>query len=117
MSLPNLRALIACLHPFMRTAVNRLFLGFFQVLLSISVSAATHTLTLNTNGNGVVSANPNAPSYPENSTVTLTATASSGWQFNGWNGSISGTLNPTNVLMDTDKNITANFVQIPSYFL
>jgi len=89
----------------------------FQLLSVFSLSAATRTLTLSTNGNGSITANPTGNTYPHNSTVTLTAMPSNGWQFTGWSGDISGALNPTNVLMDADKTITGNFSQISSYTL
>jgi hypothetical protein len=90
------------------------FLSFF---VCITAHGATRSLTILTNGSGSIAANPSNPVYPENAVVTLTATANAGWQFNGWSGSISGSTNPTNVLMDTDKTITGNFSQIPSYTL
>src|SRR5215213_8130358 len=92
--------------------------AFFVFLCgSITAHGATRSLTIITNGSGSIVANPSGPAYPQNSVVTLTATAASGWQFSGWSGSINGSTNPTNVLMDTDKTITGNFSQIPSYTL
>jgi hypothetical protein len=88
-----------------------------QLLSALALSAATHTLTINTNGNGSVARNPTNSVYPQNSIVTLTALPANGWQFSSWSGDISGALNPTNVLMNADKAITANFSQIPSYTL
>jgi uncharacterized repeat protein (TIGR02543 family) len=88
-----------------------------QLVFTFALSAATHTLAVNVNGSGTVSTNPTASAYPHNSTVTLTANPSAGWQFTGWSGDISGTLNPTNVLMDADKVITANFAALPQYTL
>src|SRR5215203_3115826 len=92
-------------------------LYFIVFALSLSAFGATRTLTLATNGSGSIVANPSSPAYPQNSVVTLTATPFAGWLFNGWSGSISGSTNPTNVLMDTDKTITGNFSQVPSYTL
>src|ERR1051325_9835316 len=88
-----------------------------QLFSVFSISAATHTLTLSTNGSGSIASNPTGATYPHNSTVTLTATPTVGWRFAAWSGDISGTVNPTNVLMDADKSITATFDQIPSYTL
>ncbi|MCE9616107.1 MAG: hypothetical protein K8T26_17685 [Lentisphaerae bacterium] len=51
--------------------------------------------------------------YENNSVVTLTAAgAGPNFEFSSWSGSISGTVNPTNVTMDSAKSITANFTQI-----
>jgi hypothetical protein len=98
-------------------ASPRLWVGFLLYLPSFCLLAATHTLTLNTNGNGTVAANPTNSVYPHSSVVTVTAAAAPGWGFASWSGNITGTLNPTNVLMDSDKVITANFFQLPTYSL
>ena len=34
------------------------------------------------------------------------------WYFTGWSGNLSGTENPTNIHMDGDKDVTANFAKI-----
>lgn len=94
-----------------------LFAGvLFFFTFIVDVTAAPRSLTLATNGQGQISSNPTGSSFPQNSTVTLLATAAQGWQFTGWSGSINGTVNPTNVLMDTDKSITANFSPLPTRF-
>ncbi len=69
-----------------------------------------YTISATTNGNGSVSG---GGTYDENSTIQLTATADSGYQFDGWSGDASGSSNPLSVLVDGDKSITANFSQIP----
>ncbi len=52
--------------------------------------------------------------YLANKVATVTATASSGWQFEGWSGDLSGTENPAKVRMDGDKAIVANFIGVSS---
>ncbi len=69
-------------------------------------SSATYTLTTNTVGQGTVTG---AGTYDDGSTVTVTATPASGWEFDGWSGALSGTANPETVLMNADKNCTATF--------
>ena len=81
------------------------------------VMSATFTLQVVTNGQGSVFRNPTADAYPQNSVVTLSAVPAEGWQFDGWSGDISGTLSPTNVLMNGNKLIAANFSAIPDYTL
>ncbi len=89
------------------------------VLVSPKESAlsATVNLTVNTVGSGSITRNPSLSSYPNGSVVTLTATPASGWLFGGWSSDISGALNPTNLLMDADKVITANFSKVPDFNL
>jgi uncharacterized repeat protein (TIGR02543 family) len=47
--------------------------------------------------------------YDINTTATLAATADSGYVFAGWTGDVSGTTNPLDVVMDTNKTIGATF--------
>ena len=79
--------------------------------------AATYTLTIQTNGSGSVNRNPTNSSYPGGSVVTITAVPSQGWYFSAWTGDESGTANPLNVTMTSNKVVTANFQMIPSYTL
>lgn len=58
------------------------------------------------------STSPSSGSYDGDSSFTLTATPSSGYEFVSWSGDASGT-NPTvTITMDSDKNVVANFVTI-----
>ncbi len=50
--------------------------------------------------------------YGKNSTVSLNATAGSGWVFANWTGSLSGSQNPQDLKMDNDKNVVGNFQPI-----
>jgi len=43
--------------------------------------------------------------------VTLTPEASPGWKFKEWSGSLTGNDNPATIVMDGDKNITAEFLR------
>jgi len=47
--------------------------------------------------------------YPESETLTLTATASEGSQFEGWAGDCVGTGSPITITMDVGKNCLAQF--------
>lgn len=42
-------------------------------------------------------------------TVTATADVAGGYTFAGWSGALSGTANPTSLIMNGPKNVTANF--------
>jgi hypothetical protein len=68
-----------------------------------------YTLTITVTGNGNVSASPTGPIYTYGTVVTLTATASPGWNFTGWGGNLSGSTNPTTITMDSNKAVTATF--------
>jgi len=45
--------------------------------------------------------------------VTLEAVAADGYQFDGWEGSLTGSENPTNVTVPEDTVVTARFASIP----
>ena len=70
-----------------------------------------YTLIINIIGNGTV--NPTTGNkYPAGTIVPITATPDTGWQFDSWSGDITGSTNPTNITMDTNKSITATFTEI-----
>ena len=63
-------------------------------------------------GNGTVT--PGSADYQAGTTVTLTAAPDTGAVFDHWSGDVTGT-NPTvNILIDRDKEVTANFVGGPA---
>ena len=84
--------------------------------LTATFAIDTYTLTVMTTGSGTVAKSPDLPSYDYGTVVTLTAAPGVGYQFVGWSGALSGTANPTTVLMDAGKSVTATFT-ISTYTL
>jgi uncharacterized repeat protein (TIGR02543 family) len=76
-------------------------------------SRVTYILTINVKGNGTTDPSPGGHSSDSGSSITLTATPSGGYQFAGWTGDIIASPSSTTVTMDSDKNITANFLKPP----
>ena len=68
-------------------------------------------LNLTTIGNGSVTFDPPGGNYEVGTVVTLTATPDSGATFEGWSGALSGLATPTTLTMDTDKDVTASFLE------
>jgi UDP-N-acetylglucosamine acyltransferase len=68
-----------------------------------------HTLTVKVVGAGSVDRTSNDSSAKDKDTLRLMAKADPGWWFAGWNGSLSGSSNPVDVLVDRDKSVTATF--------
>ena len=66
--------------------------------------------------NGSVLKNPNELTYTSGASVVLTATANTGYTFTGWSGDATGSVSPLTVIMNSNKNITANFVLTGSGF-
>jgi len=73
-------------------------------------------LTVNVIGGGSVTLLPGTincgtsciADFVSGTRVTLRTANVSGWTFDSWSGDCSGTLSPTTVTMDADKNCTAN---------
>ncbi len=70
----------------------------------------TYTLTvvITPTGAGSVEQSSSGPYLP-GTVVTLTATPTTGWQFVGWSGDLTGTTNPDSLVMDGNKTVTALF--------
>ncbi|WP_424961288.1 polysaccharide lyase family 7 protein [Ekhidna sp.] len=81
--------------------------------LGIDISLGVqYSLTTAITGEGSISLNPTGGTYAENTIVNLTATASTGYQFNGWSGDLTGRQNPVSITMDSDKSVEASFVPV-----
>jgi len=80
----------------------------------VVLSHTLPTLTAKATAGGIFIKNPDQPSYPYYSTVTLTAVPLLGYAFTGWSGDASGTQNPLPLTMTASKVITANFVSTVS---
>jgi hypothetical protein len=59
--------------------------------------------------NGEVTLEPDQPTYPEGTQVTLTAEPADNFAFAGWSGDLGGIGNPLNVTMTKDLNVEALF--------
>ncbi len=110
--------------PFRKTMVtygptDYLESGNMSLMHSGTVRVGSPTLTVNVTpalkGNVTIDA-VTPPSYPNTTTrswdevVNLTAVVSvPNWTFTNWSGDLTGSANPTNITMDDNKNVTANF--------
>ncbi|MFC1924084.1 MauE/DoxX family redox-associated membrane protein [Chloroflexota bacterium] len=74
----------------------------------------TYTLTVDPTDGGTVDIDPLLDSYDPGTDVKLTANPETGYEFDGWSGDLSGSERMVTITMDSDKEITANF--IPSTF-
>ncbi len=79
---------------------------------TINISGHTLSISINPSGSGNVSKNPNKTEYNHNENVQFTANANSGYVFDHWGGALSGNTNPKTLIMNSDKNVTANFIQV-----
>ena len=64
------------------------------------------------NGWGLVARDPDQAIYHYGDSVVLETLPGAGWAFSGWSGDLSGDDSPVSLLVDSDKSITANFLQV-----
>jgi hypothetical protein len=87
---------------------------YFDDLSVTNDGAAAPTYTLSTSAiNGLISLNPPGGTYPTGTVVTVTANPNLGYAFANWSGDIIGSVNPTNLTMNGNKSVTANFSVLP----
>jgi hypothetical protein len=69
----------------------------------------THKLSTDASPMNGGTVSPPSNSYEHGQQVTLTATPVGEYLFKEWKGSVTGSTNPTNVVMDADKQVTGVF--------
>jgi DNA-binding beta-propeller fold protein YncE len=74
------------------------------------------TLTVEIEGQGTVTP-PNGSTFTEGSEISLRAEAAWGWVFDHWDGEVSGTENPTSLVMTEDTSVTATFVATENLYV
>jgi len=75
-----------------------------------------YTLTVAVTGEGTTEPAAGEHSVLESTLTDLTATPAEGWRFDRWEGDLTGNTNPTQILMNAGKSITAVFVPAASDF-
>jgi pectate lyase len=76
-----------------------------------SGSGTDYTVSTSVNGSGSVSG---GGTYVAGSSITLTATPSSGWQFDSWSGDVTSTNQSLSLTVNSNLSITANFSEVSS---
>ncbi len=79
--------------------------------VEVEADSVYYTLTVSTDGQGSVEVSPAADSYLEGTSVTITASADSGYIFDSWSGDASGTSETISITMDANKSLTATFTE------
>jgi len=90
-------------------AITSLVLLLSLVGLTGCPTPGKFTLTTNVSPPGAGSVSPPGGDYDSGMSVTLTATPASGYTFDYWGGSATGTNTTTTVIMNSDKSVTAYF--------
>ncbi len=73
--------------------------------------AVTLTMEVSPSGAGTTSPPVGTHTYDYGDVVPIEATPATGWQFDHWEGDVSGSSNPDTVTMDGDKSVTAVFTK------
>ena len=66
-------------------------------------------------GQGSIRLDPDQASYEEGTNVTLTAVPGAGYVFDHWEGDLTGSENPQNLTMDSNKTVQAFFEASPIF--
>jgi uncharacterized repeat protein (TIGR02543 family) len=88
---------------------NQLNPATFYSLGAEETFQETYILTVHVDGYGSVTITPEKTTYTQGENVTLTATPSEGYEFQGWSGDLTGKENPINITITKNMNITAHF--------
>ena len=84
------------------------------VLFSIKPWERTYTLSVSVNPPQTGFVSPSGGVFVADAQVTLTANPASGYTFDYWSGSASGTTSTITITMDSDASLTAHFKTIPT---
>jgi|GEM_PF-6750168 len=84
--------------------------GDKNITAVFDVVKLTYTLDVTVEGNGTVARSPAGSTFTAGTVVTLTATPATGYVFSHWEGSVTGSDNPTTLTMDANKSFTAVFM-------
>lgn len=68
-----------------------------------------HEITTTVEGEGSIALNPDRDMYDHNSEVEVTAEPAENWEFDRWEGDLTGSESVSSITMDGDKEITAVF--------
>jgi len=83
-----------------------------EVFFSVWSSCDTvQKFILKTSISGEGSISPSGGTFVEDTDITLTASPSNGWEFLEWTGDLMSSENPVTFTMDSDKNVTAKFIE------
>ena len=76
-----------------------------------SFTKLTYSVQTQVDASGGGTIDPGSGAFEAGTYVNITATPASGYRFDHWGGSATGSSNPVNILIDTNKTVTAYFIQ------
>jgi len=87
-----------------------------SVIATVVAPEQTYTLSVSASPSGGGSVSPSGGEYEPGMQVTVIANPSSGYTFDHWSGSASGTTQTITVTMNSDKTVTAHFKSITQMY-
>ena len=91
-------------------------LGYYSFSVEDN-SPTTYTLTIDTNGNGTTTPSAGSHDYTDGTQITLSASASDGWQFDRWEVSdATYQTSEVQITISQDLSATAYFTEVSSVF-
>lgn len=97
----------------LRTTVYQTALLLTILYLTACSTESTPVYTVQTsvtpNGSGTITSSPAGQNFDKGTELTFTANANNGYIFNGWQGDLSGSSNPSSITLNKDVSITAIF--------
>ncbi|HNT88934.1 MAG TPA: hypothetical protein PKL84_13810, partial [Candidatus Hydrogenedentes bacterium] len=83
-----------------------------KIVAALFSELPTRTVTMTIVGSGTTTPPIGTTTHPGGAEITVSATPAAGWFFDHWEGDLTGSENPTTIVLDVDKAITAVFVQV-----
>lgn len=90
-----------------RCKENSTIVSYWSPRKSVNISWCNLTLAMNPTDAGTILRNPAKTNYAYNEAILLKVNVDEGYLFDHWNGDLSGTENPTSIMMAGDKTVTA----------
>jgi hypothetical protein len=84
---------------------------------AVFVQQIQRVLNMSVTGTGTVDPSPGNNVFLDGTDITLTATPAPGWVFLRWEGAVTGSENPTSLLMDANYSVRAVFARASNYTL
>ena len=79
--------------------------------IAASFTKLTYSVETQVDASGGGTVDPGSGTFEAGTHVNITATPASGYRFDHWGGSATGTSNPLSLLVDGDKTVTAYFTK------
>jgi len=99
-------------HVYLSVVIILALVLSLSLLVTGCPTTQTYILATDVSPAGAGSVSPSGGNYDAGVTVTLTATPASGYTFDYWSGSASGTSSTTTVVMNAHRSVTAHFTPL-----